>query len=208
MIGVAVLGSTGSIGESTLDVLRRHPGQFRPVALSAQRNADRLFAQCLEFRPDCAWIGDATQHAALAARLRTAGLPTRLGTGDDALECLATMPEAGYVMAAIVGAAGLRSTLAAAGAGKRLLIANKESLVMAAPLVLAAARASGAQLVPIDSEHNAIFQCLPARAVDGQEAPGVRRLILTASGGPVLDWPDARLATATPEQACAHPNWV
>ena len=123
MIGVAVLGSTGSIGESTLDVLRRHPGQFRPVALSAQRNADRLFAQCLEFRPECAWIGDATQHAALAARLRTAGLPTRLGTGDDALECLATMPEAGYVMAAIVGAAGLRSTLAAAGAGKRVMIA-------------------------------------------------------------------------------------
>src|SRR6188768_1276566 len=184
MIGVAVLGSTGSIGESTLDVLRRHPGQFRPVALSAQRNADRLFAQCLEFRPECAWIGDSTQHAALAARLRAAGLPTRLGTGDDALECLATMPEAGYVMAAIVGAAGLRSTLAAAGAGKRVMIANKEALVMAGPLVLAAAERAGSTIIPIDSEHNAIFQCLPAGAPLGQAPRGVRRILLTASGGP------------------------
>lgn len=208
MIGVAVLGSTGSIGRSTLDVLARHPERYRVVALAAGRNVARMVEQCRQFRPDYAALTDEPAGALLAARLAELDLPTRVVRGEGALESLATLPEAPYVMAAIVGAAGLRSTLAAAAAGKRLLIANKESLVMAGPLVLAAARASGAQLVPIDSEHNAIFQCLPPRAVDGREAPGLRRLILTASGGPFLDWPDARLHQATPEQACAHPNWV
>ena len=207
MIGVAVLGSTGSIGESTLDVLRRHPEQFRPVALSAQRNADRLFAQCLEFRPDRAWIGDAAQHAALAARLRLAGVPTQLSTGDVALEGLATMPEAGYVMAAIVGAAGLRSTLAAAGSGKRVLIANKEALVMAGRQVLQAAARSGATIIPIDSEHNAVFQCLPQSCTLGTAPAGVRRIMLTASGGPFRNWSAAALQDVTPDQACAHPTW-
>jgi 1-deoxy-D-xylulose-5-phosphate reductoisomerase len=207
MIGVAVLGSTGSIGESTLDVLRRHPDRFRVVALTANRNAERLFAQCLEFRPDVALIADASLHAALAARLRSAGLGTQLLAGADDLPAIATLPAADYVMAAIVGAAGLRSTLAAAGAGKRLLIANKEALVMAGRQVLAAADRSGATIVPIDSEHNAVFQCLPADARLGNAPAGVRRIMLTASGGPFRSWSASALQTATPEQACAHPTW-
>lgn len=208
MIGVAVLGSTGSIGENTLDVLSRHPDRFRVVALAAGRNLERMVDQCRRFRPDYALLTDPVAGAQLAERLGALGLPTQVLQGAAALEDLARLPDARYVMAAIVGAAGLRSTLAAAESGKRLLIANKESLVMAGPLVLAAAARSGAELIPIDSEHNAIFQCLPQRPVDGREAPGVRRLILTASGGPFLDWPESRLQQATPEQACAHPNWV
>ncbi len=207
MIGVAVLGSTGSIGESTLDVLRRHPERYRVVALTAQRNAARLFEQCVEFRPDFAWIGDASLHAALGARLREAGLATQLLRGAQALEQIASLPDADYVMAAIVGAAGLRSTLAAAGAGKRLLIANKEALVMAGRLVLAAATRSGATIIPIDSEHNAVFQCLPGASVLGHAPPGVRRIMLTASGGPFRSWSASALQNATPEQACAHPTW-
>ncbi|MBK9251018.1 MAG: 1-deoxy-D-xylulose-5-phosphate reductoisomerase [Proteobacteria bacterium] len=207
MIGVAVLGSTGSIGESTLDVLRQHPDRFRAVALTAHRNAERLFAQCVEFRPEVALIADASLHAALAARLRAAGLPTKLLAGGDELPAIAALPSADYVMAAIVGAAGLNSTLAAAGAGKRLLIANKEALVMAGRQVLAAARQSGATIIPIDSEHNAVFQCLPSATVLGAEPPGVRRVMLTASGGPFRSWSASALQNATPEQACAHPTW-
>jgi 1-deoxy-D-xylulose-5-phosphate reductoisomerase len=207
MNGVAVLGSTGSIGESTLDVLRRHPQRFRVVALTAQRNAARLFEQCLEFRPDYAWIGDAGLYAGLTERLGRAGLPTELLCGTDALEQVAALPAADYVMAAIVGAAGLRSTLAAAGSGKRLLIANKEALVMAGPLVLAAAARSGATIIPIDSEHNAVFQCLPAAAVLGNAPAGVRRIMLTASGGPFRKWSASALHNVTPDQACAHPTW-
>jgi 1-deoxy-D-xylulose-5-phosphate reductoisomerase len=207
MNGVAVLGSTGSIGESTLDVLRRHPQRFRVVALTAQRNAARLFEQCLEFRPDYAWIGDAGLYAGLTERLGRAGLPTELLCGTDALERVAALPAADYVMAAIVGAAGLRSTLAAAGSGKRLLIANKEALVMAGPLVLAAAARSGATIIPIDSEHNAVFQCLPAAAVLGNAPAGVRRIMLTASGGPFRKWSASALHNVTPDQACAHPTW-
>jgi 1-deoxy-D-xylulose-5-phosphate reductoisomerase len=207
MIGVAVLGSTGSIGESTLDVLRRHPDRFRVVALAAHRNADRLFAQCVEFRPDYALIADATRHPALAARLRGAGLATTLLAGIDELPAIATLPAAQYVMAAIVGAAGLRSTLAAAGAGKRLLVANKEALVMAGRQVLAAAARSGATIIPIDSEHNAVFQCLPRESRLGIEPAGVRRIMLTASGGPFRNWSASALQNATPEQACAHPTW-
>jgi 1-deoxy-D-xylulose-5-phosphate reductoisomerase len=208
MIGVAILGSTGSVGDSTLDVLARHPDRFRVVALAAGRNLERMVAQCQRFIPDFALLTDPAAGQALRERLRSLGLRTEVLEGEADLDHLAALPQAPYVMAAIVGAAGLRSTLAAARAGKRLLIANKESLVMAAPLVLAAAQASGAQIIPIDSEHNAIFQCLPGRAVDGCEAPGVRRLILTASGGPFLDWPEARLREVTPEEACAHPTWV
>jgi 1-deoxy-D-xylulose-5-phosphate reductoisomerase len=207
MIGVAVLGSTGSIGESTLDVLRRHSDRFRAVALTAHRNAERLFAQCLEFRPDVALICDTSQHAALASRLRGAGLATRLLAGPDELPVVATLPSADFIMAAIVGAAGLHSTLAAAGAGKRLLIANKEALVMAGRLVLSAASRSGATIIPIDSEHNAVFQCLPAASPLGLEPAGVRRIMLTASGGPFRSWSASALQTATPEQACAHPTW-
>jgi len=207
MIGVAILGSTGSIGLSTLDVLRRHSDRYRVVALAAGRNSELLAAQALEFRPDCVAIADASRAPGLAARLAAAGLPTRVLAGPESLQQVAGLPEAPYVMAAIVGAAGLPSTLAAASAGKRLLIANKEALVMAGPLVLAAAARAGSTIIPIDSEHNAIFQCLPAGALLGARPVGVRRILLTASGGPFRDWSAAALQDATPEQACAHPTW-
>lgn len=208
MIGVAVLGSTGSIGLSTLDVLARHPDRFRVVALAANRNVERLAAQCEQFRPDFAALADATNCAELQLRLRRAGLATQVLAGPSGVEQLARHPEAPYVMAAIVGAAGLRSTLAAAGAGKRVLVANKEAIIMSGRLVLEAAARSGAQLIPIDSEHNAIFQCLPPGGALGTVPAGVRRILLTASGGPFRDWSGAALENATPDQACAHPNWT
>lgn len=208
MIGVCVLGSTGTIGDNTLDVLARHPQRFRLVALGARRNAAKLAEQCLRWRPDYAALAEESAARELAARLAAAGSRTRVLGGEAALVELAVLPEVQYVMAGIVGSAGLRSTLAAARAGKRLLLANKESLVMAGPLLLAAARAGGAMVLPIDSEHNAIFQCLPPDARPGEPPPGVRRVLLTASGGPFVDWPREALARVTPEQACAHPNWV
>ena len=207
MIGVAVLGSTGSIGQSTLDVLSRHPDQFRVTALAAGRNVDKLEAQCLHWKPDYAALGDADAASQLAERLRAAGLHTQVSGGPAAIEALATLPQVHYVMAAIVGAAGLASTLAAARAGKRLLLANKEALVMSGHLLLDAVRNGGATLIPIDSEHNAIFQCLPQGSEVGRAPAGVRRLLLTASGGPFRDFA-GDLSTVTPEQACAHPNWV
>ena len=207
MIGIAVLGSTGSIGESTLDVLRRHRDRFRVVALSAQRNVERLLLQCREFTPAYVAVSDEALAAPLRQRLHAAGLQSQVLAGATAAEQLAALPEAHYVMAAIVGAAGLPSTLAAARSGKRLLIANKEALVMAGPLVLAAAAQSGARIIPIDSEHNAIFQCLPGDARLGVPVAGVRRILLTASGGPFRNWSAEDLQNATPEQACAHPTW-
>ena len=208
MIGVAVLGSTGSIGESTLDVISRHPDQFRIVSLGANRNAAKLAEQVLKWEPDYAVLTDEAAARELKARLAGSRVRTQLLTGEDAIVDMAAMPEAPYVMAAIVGAAGLRSTLAAANAGKRLLLANKESLVMAGPLLMSAVRASGATLLPIDSEHNAIFQCLPHGSNPGTTPEGVRRIMLTASGGPFLDWTQEAIDAATPEQACRHPNWV
>ncbi len=207
MIGVAVLGSTGSIGESTLDVLRRHRDRFRVVALAARRNVDLLLAQCREFAPDCVAVADESLAAGFSQQLREAGLHTRVVAGAAAAEQLAELPEAQYVMAAIVGAAGLPSTLAAARSGKRLMIANKEALVMAGELVLAAAARSGARIIPIDSEHNAIFQCLPHDTRLGEAPAGLRRILLTASGGPFRDWSAQDLLNVTPEQACAHPTW-
>jgi 1-deoxy-D-xylulose-5-phosphate reductoisomerase len=207
MQGIAVLGSTGSIGESTLDVLRQHPGRFRVVALLARSNVRRLVEQAREFRPDYLAIADATLLPQLRAQLQQADLAPQVLAGPHAAQELAVLPDVQCVMAAIVGAAGLPSTLAAAGAGKRLCIANKEALVMAGPLVLAAARRSGALIMPIDSEHNAIFQCLPAGARLGEAPAGVRRVLLTASGGPFRDWSAAALENVTPQQACAHPVW-
>ncbi len=208
MIGVAVLGSTGSVGMSTLDVLARHPTRFRVVALSANRNVDRLAAQCEQFRPDYAALADEARCADLEQRLHGAGLSTRVLAGAAGIEQLAAMPEAPYVMAAIVGAAGLPSTLAAARSGKHLMVANKEAIIMSGRLVLEAAARSGARLIPIDSEHNAIFQCLPPDSALGSAPAGVRRILLTASGGPFRDWSAAALQNATPDQACAHPNWT
>jgi 1-deoxy-D-xylulose-5-phosphate reductoisomerase len=208
MIGVAVLGSTGSIGESTLDVLSRHPDKFRVVALAAHRNAAKLAQQAIRWKPDYAALADESSVRELEERIGRHGLPTRVLAGEHAATELASLPEAQYVMAGIVGAAGLRSTLAAARCGKRVLLANKEALVMAGPLLISAARAGGATLLPVDSEHSAIFQCLPPGARAGEAPLGVRRVLLTASGGPFLEWSREELASATPDQACAHPNWV
>jgi 1-deoxy-D-xylulose-5-phosphate reductoisomerase len=204
---VAILGSTGSIGVSTLDVLARHPDRFRIVALAAATNHERLLEQCLVHRPPLAVMHDAAAAAHLAAGLRAAGSPTRVLAGGDALSQLASGDQVDIVMAAIVGAAGLPSTLAAARSGKRVLIANKESLVVAGSLLVEAARASGAELVPIDSEHNAIFQCMPHGLQTGQAAHGVRRILLTASGGPFLRMTQQQMARVTPDEACAHPRW-
>ena len=208
MIGVAVLGSTGSVGESTLNVLARHPQRFRLVALAAGRNAGKLARQILKFHPPYAALADPAAAAELSELLNTQAPATRILAGAGALEELAALSEVHCVMAAIVGAAGLRSTLAAARAGKRLLLANKESLVMAGPLLIAAVNQGGATLLPIDSEHNAIFQCLPPGVRTGVAPPGLRRVLLTASGGPFRDTPREALESVTPEAACAHPNWV
>jgi 1-deoxy-D-xylulose-5-phosphate reductoisomerase len=208
MKGIAVLGATGSVGVNTLDVAARHPDRYRVVALGAHRNVDGLFKQIQEFRPAVAALTDPAAARLLEQQVRSAGLPTRVLGGPESLETLATLPEVDQVMAAVVGAAGLRSTLAAARAGKRLLLANKESLVMAGPLLLAAARAGGSEILPIDSEHNAIFQCLPHGTNAGVTPLGVRRILLTASGGPFREWTLEAIACATPDQACKHPNWV
>ncbi|HYL72228.1 MAG TPA: 1-deoxy-D-xylulose-5-phosphate reductoisomerase [Candidatus Dormibacteraeota bacterium] len=208
MIGVAVLGSTGSVGESTLDVLARHRGRFRLVAIAAHTNAGKLARQVREWQPAYAALADETAAAELRGLVGAAAPNTRLLAGRGALEEIARLAEVECVMAAIVGAAGLRSTLAAARAGKRLLLANKESLVMAGPLLVAAVNAAGATLLPIDSEHNAIFQCLPPGVRTGVAPPGLRRVLLTASGGPFRDLPAEALADVTPEAALAHPNWV
>ena len=199
---VAVLGATGSIGASALDVIARHPDRLRASVLAAGSKVDALLALCAVHRPDHAVVADPDAFPRLRDGLRAAGLATRAHAGTEALEALAAGPECDTVVAAIVGAAGLGSTLAAARAGKRLLLANKESLVLAGELVMAAARGAGAQIVPIDSEHSAVFQCLHAcRAGD------VRRIVLTASGGPFRGWDRARLAQVTPAQAVAHPKW-
>jgi 1-deoxy-D-xylulose-5-phosphate reductoisomerase len=207
MKGLAVLGSTGTIGEATLDVAARHPDRFRVVALAAHSNHEALFAQVERHRPDYAALVDRAAAARLAQRVAAAGLPTRVLPGPDALASVATLPEVDAVMAAVVGAAGLASTLAAAGAGKQLLLANKEALVLAGPLLLECARTSGATILPIDSEHNAIFQCLPPGGATGRAPAGVVRIVLTASGGPFLRARREELAAVTPEQAVAHPNW-
>jgi 1-deoxy-D-xylulose-5-phosphate reductoisomerase len=200
--GVSILGATGSIGSSTLDVLARHPDRFRVVALTAHSKVDQLVDLCRRFEPELAAIGDVRYTAALADALRRAGLRTVAVGGTEGLVQAARIETAGSVVAAIVGAAGLKATLAAASAGKRLLLANKEAVVCAGSLLIEAVRRSGATLLPVDSEHNAIHQCLSAAREAKHDA---RRLILTASGGPFLTRTD--LSAVTPEQACAHPKW-
>lgn len=206
MRSVAVLGATGSIGASTLDVIARHPGQFRASVLAAHRKVDELAALCVRFRPDLAVIADPALEIALRDRIAAAGLQTRVAAGTQALNEAASGELCDTVVAAIVGAAGLESTLAAARAGKRLLLANKESVVMAGKLLLDAVHAGGGDLIPVDSEHNAIFQCLPGGRPD-LAAAGMRRILLTASGGPFRGRKRADLAAITPDQACAHPKW-
>jgi 1-deoxy-D-xylulose-5-phosphate reductoisomerase len=200
--GVSILGATGSIGSSTLDVLTRHPGMFRVVALTAHSKVDALVDLCRRFEPELAAIGDERLLAPLADGLRRAGLRTVAAGGSEGLVRAARLESADCVVAAIVGAVGLNATLAAARAGKRLLLANKEAIVCAGSLLIEAVHQNQADLLPVDSEHNAIHQCLAA-ARDTDHA--VQRLILTASGGPFLRRSD--LAGVTPEQACAHPKW-
>lgn len=202
---LAVLGSTGSIGASTLDVAARHPDRIEVVALTAATQVDKLLAQCDRFRPRVAAMASAPHAAQLAEKIRQKGLEVRVDTAPAAIENIASSAEVDTVMAAIVGAAGLAPCLAAARAGKRLLLANKEALVVGGSLFMRAVREGGATLLPIDSEHSAIFQSLPEDpATWGQR---VERIILTASGGPFRTWDPARLRSVTPEQACAHPNW-
>ncbi len=207
MKGICVLGATGSIGISTLDVVGRHPDRYRVVALTANQDAERLAAQCRRHRPALAVMADPAAARRLHGLLADMDSPPEVLGGPAALEQVAALPEVDIVMAAIVGAAGLLPTLAAARAGKRLLLANKEALVIAGEILMSAAAASGALLLPIDSEHNAIFQCMPPGYERGLERVGVERILLTASGGPFRDRPLAELAQVTPDQACAHPNW-
>lgn len=207
MIGITILGATGSIGVSTLDVISRNRQRYRVVALTANRDAERLFEQCMQFRPDFAVLIDEDSAKRFSELVKDSDLKTRLLTGPESLEEVASLDEVDYVMAAIVGAAGLLSVLAAARSGKRILLANKEALVMSGKIFLEEVRKNNAVLLPIDSEHNAIFQCMPANFSDGLEKTGVTKILLTASGGPFRETPIDQLNDVTPEQACAHPNW-
>ncbi len=203
---LSVLGSTGSIGASTLDVVARHPQRFSVYALAARSSVETLLAQCLQFAPRYAVLLEERSADQLRQRLPSDS-PTEVLHGPQALAQVATAAEVDIVMAAIVGAAGLPSTLAAAEAGKQLLLANKESLVMGGHLLMRAVRDCGATLLPIDSEHNAIFQCLPVADNGLPGKGGVTKVLLTASGGPFRTWSAERMRKATPDQACSHPNW-
>jgi 1-deoxy-D-xylulose-5-phosphate reductoisomerase len=201
---IALLGATGSIGLSTLDVIARHPDKYRAAALSAHSKVDDLLKICAKFKPDIAIIANESAYPALRDGLKKLGLATQAMSGAEALNEIAAAAQFDTVLAAIVGAAGMPSTLAAAKAGKRLLLANKESVVVAGEILMQTARENNAKILPIDSEHNAIYQCLPVTGND----KSVRRLLLTASGGPFRGRSRESLAAITPQQACAHPNWV
>ena len=203
---ISLLGATGSIGVSTLDVIARHPDKYAIFALTAHTQVDKLAEQCQQFNPKFAVVGDATSAQLLQAKLCSSGCTSEVIYGVEALCQVVSDPAVDTVMAAIVGAAGLVPTLAAVNAGKKILLANKEALVMAGGLFMQAVADSGSVLLPIDSEHNAIFQCLPAdygRSADS----GVEKLLLSASGGPFRGWTPEQMKSVTPEQACAHPNW-
>ncbi len=208
MKNITILGATGSIGVNTLDVIARHPDQYRIKALTANTNVETLLAQCIAYQPEFAVMVDADSATKLAEALKNEALEITVLSGVAGLLQVVESVEVDYVMAAIVGAAGLLPTLAAAKAGKRVLLANKEALVMSGQLFMDAVLEGGAELLPIDSEHNAIFQCMPRNFQAGLDQIGVQRILLTASGGPFLNIPTEKLSLMTPEQACAHPNWV
>jgi 1-deoxy-D-xylulose-5-phosphate reductoisomerase len=208
MIGVTILGATGTIGVNTLDVIARQPGRFKVIALTAHRNVEGLLAQCRQWQPPFAVMVDAAAAQSLRTALRAEALPTEVLDGESALAEVAAHPDTDYVMAGIVGAAGLLPNLAAARAGKRLMLANKESLVMSGQLFMDAVKSSGAELLPIDSEHNAIFQCMPGDFGRGLPETGVSRILLTASGGPFRTRALGDLMAVTPDEACKHPKWV
>ena len=203
---ITILGSTGSIGTSTLDVLARHPERFSVYALTASSQVDLMLTQCAQFKPQVAVMAQEGAGRVLADKIKAEGLPVQVRWGADALDEVSSAPEVDAVMAAIVGAAGLSPCLAAAKAGKRLLLANKEALVVGGDVFLSAVKQGGAVLLPIDSEHSAIFQSLPEDPATWQRR--VQKIILTASGGPFRGRDPATLKDVTPEQACAHPNWV
>ncbi|MFM9971048.1 MAG: 1-deoxy-D-xylulose-5-phosphate reductoisomerase [Burkholderiales bacterium] len=206
--GICILGATGSIGQSTLDVVERHPGRFRVVAVSANTEVEKLARSCAQHEASYAVIADANLVGALQTRLGELGCAAKVLGGPSGLVEIATLEEVRIVMAAIVGAAGLAPTLAAARAGKRLLLANKEALVMAGPVFMNIVASHGAELLPIDSEHNAIFQCMPPnRHGASRESLGIRRIYLTGSGGPFRNRNQDQLENVTPEEACAHPTW-
>jgi 1-deoxy-D-xylulose-5-phosphate reductoisomerase len=204
---ISILGATGSIGENTLDVIQRNPDRFRVVALTAHRNTEKLAQQCAEFGARLAVIADPALEGELAARLSELGCKAEVRSGEAGLVEAASLPEVDTVMAGIVGAAGLKPTFEAARNGKKILLANKESLVIAGQVFVSEARANGAQILPVDSEHNAIFQSLPPDFAGGLDRAGVEKIILTASGGPFLDLTADQLEHVTPDQACRHPNW-
>jgi 1-deoxy-D-xylulose-5-phosphate reductoisomerase len=204
---ITVLGATGSIGLSTLDVIARHPERYQVFALSGFTRLSELLALCIRHVPQFAVVPQVAAARGLQDDLRAAGLSTRVLVGEEGLCQVASAPEVDAVMAAIVGAAGLRPTLAAVEAGKKILLANKEALVMSGALFMQAVHKSGSVLLPIDSEHNAIFQCMPQDFARGLGTVGVRRILLTASGGPFRQTPMSELAHVSPDQACAHPNW-
>jgi len=205
---VSILGATGSIGANTLDVIGRNADGFRVVALTANRNVAKLADQCARFDAELAVVGDPALEKELKTALTARGATADVLSGPEGLSHAATLDEVDIVMAAIVGAAGLQPTFRAAQRGKKILLANKESLVVAGEVFMAEARRSGSRILPVDSEHNAIFQSLPAGFEQGLEGAGVDRIILTASGGPFLDLPAEELSRVTPEQACKHPNWT
>ena len=204
---LTILGSTGSIGESTLDVVSRHPEKFRVFALAGHRQVDKLAAQCKQFRPEYAVVGDAGHAAELEKKLKQEGISTQVLYGSQALIDVASADEVGGVMCAIVGAAGLPSALAAAQKGKTIYLANKETLVVSGALFMETARQNGAAVLPIDSEHNAIFQVLPRDYTGRLNEHGINSIILTASGGPFLNTDLSTFDSITPEQAVKHPNW-
>jgi len=204
---ITIQGSTGSIGINTLDVIARHPDLYSVFALTARNQVDRLFDQCLQFKPGFAVIADDRLAKTLADKLAGAGLATMVLCGPDGLETISRHEDADIVVSAIVGSAGLQPTLAAVDAGKKVLIANKEPLVMCGDLILERARSSGAVILPIDSEHNAIYQCMPRDYRSGDMPRGIRRILLTGSGGPFRTYTKDKMKFVTPEQACNHPNW-
>ena len=206
--GICVLGSTGTIGVNTLDVISQHEEKYRVIALTANNADEKLFQQCLKHKPLYAVMADADAAISLQDKVAQSDLPTEVLSGVESLEQVAGLDEVDQVMAAIVGAAGLLPTLAAARAGKRILLANKEALVMSGDLFMNEVKQNNATLLPIDSEHNAIFQCMPSHFEKGLESSGVNKILLTASGGPFRTRDVATLHSVTPEEAIAHPNWV
>ena len=210
MQNVTILGSTGSIGENTLDVISHHPEKFRVFALTAKNNIKKLAKQCMQFQPRYAVLIEPGQVNLLQKILHANNCKTEILLGERALIDVASDPEVDSVMAAIVGGAGLQATLAAVTSNKRTMLANKEALVMAGPLFMQAVHDNNALLLPVDSEHNAIFQCMPSDYLPGKTnklKPNIEKILLTASGGPFRTWPIEKLKSVTPEQAVAHPNW-